>query len=233
MNMKKLVILALVLSLCALPMLALADSTLRVQGNATIAVAPDNAVVGVGFSVEGSDSSAAQQQTADAITAIVEAVKALGIEEADIVTSSLSIYPVYNYTDVGQSLRGYRVEHSLSVTVRSLESVGLVLDTALAAGANETSGITYRSSREKDIYLQALALAIEDAAAKADAMAIATGVWLGGLDQINEVSAYGAYTRYAKADAYDAAAGSASMGSTLMTGDLEVSASVELVYETR
>lgn len=228
---KKLLVLALALCVGIMPTLALADSALRVQGNAVLTVSPDTAVVNVGHSVESADSSAAQQQSAAAITAVVEAVRALGVEEADIVTAYINTYPVYNYIDGGQSLRGYRVEHMLAVTVRDLSIVGQVLDSALAAGANDTGGIAYKSSREKDVYLQALALAVEDAGAKADALAIATGMWLGSIEEIHEVTTY-ATTRYAKEAQYDGAA-SSGIGSTLMTGDLEVSASVELVYEIR
>lgn len=231
--MKKILITILALSLALLPALALADSTMRVQGNATISVAPDIATVYAGFSGEDADSSAIQQQAADAITAIVEAVKALGIEDDDIVTSYLNTYPVYNYQDDGQqALRGYRVEHMIAITVNNLDIVGDVLDAALKAGANQSNGVTYKSSQEKDVYLKALALAIEDAEAKADALAIASGVWLGSLEQINEMTGQGTM-RYANEAKYDMAMSGASIGSTLMTGELDVAASVELIYEIR
>lgn len=229
--MKKFLIVTLVMALCLTPMLALADSALRVQGNATLTVAPDTAILSVGYSGESQDSKVAQQQTADAIAAVIEAVKAGGVEEADIVTASLNTYPVYNYLDDGQHLRGYRVDHMLSITVRDLDAVGSLLDAALSAGANQTNSIEYKSSREKDVYLQALALAVENAAAKADALAIATGVWLGSLTEINEVAGYSTL-RYAEEAKYDMAAGN-SLGSTLMTGDLQVVATVELVYDIR
>lgn len=229
--MKKLITATLVLCMALLPVLALADSTLTARGNATLRVTPDIAILSVGYAGEDSDSSAAQQKTADAITAVVKALTALGIEDADIVTSYLNTYPVYNYTDEAQTLRGYRVEHMLAVTIRNLDIVGDALDASLRAGANQSNSIEYKSSLEKDVYLQALALAIENAAVKADAMAIATGVWLGGLEQINEATDYGMY-RYGNEAQYDGAEAK-SLGGTLMTGDLEVTATVELVYEIR
>lgn len=230
--MKKTLMIVLIAALAMMPMLALADSTLRVQGNASITVTPDTAILNVGYSGENSDSSVAQQQTADAITAIVDAVKALGVDEADIVTANLNTYPVYNYTEETQTLRGYRVEHMMAITVNDLDLVGDVLDAALKAGANQANSITYKSSREKEVYLQALALAVENATTKADALAIATGVWLGSLEEINEATSYGTY-RYADEAQFDGKATAGSLGGTLMTGDLEVAASVELVYETR
>lgn len=231
--MKKTLMILLVLCLAVMPVFALADSTLRVQGNASVSITPDTAVLRVGYAGENSDSSVAQQETADAVIAIVEAIKAHGVAEDDIATANLNTYPVYNYTDEGQTLRGYRVEHMLSVTVKDLDKTGDVLDAALKAGANQADSITYQSSREKEVYLQALALAVENASAKADALAIATGVWLGSLEQVNEISTSYGVARFAEAAKYDDAASGDSIGSTLMTGDLEVSASVELVYEVR
>ena len=93
------------------------------------------------------------------------------------------------------------------------------------------NGVSFAYSKENDIYTEALARAVENAAAKANALAIASGVWLGGLTEINEQqSGYMPYLRYG---AVPASAPEASLGSTVQTGSLEISASVELVYEIR
>ncbi|MDR0897584.1 MAG: SIMPL domain-containing protein [Oscillospiraceae bacterium] len=238
MNMKKKMgIICLVCLLACLPALSLAENenTLRVSGSATVTVAPDQAVLNIGYSVENPDPAAAQKLTTDAILAMTEAAKALGIDAADIKTQYLNFYPAYNYTDGGQELRGYHVEHMLAITVRDIEQIGAVIDALLAASANESGGISYMSSRSNDVYLEALAKAIEQAATKADAMAIAAGVWLGALEQVNELSSMQVYAR--SEAMYDTGAGVAlsksMMGDSLMTGDLEISASVELVYGIR
>ena len=92
--MKKFLMVMLVLCLAITPVFALADSTLRVQGNASVTITPDIAVLRVGYAGENSDSSVAQQETADAITAIVDALKAQGLTEDDIATANLNTYPV-------------------------------------------------------------------------------------------------------------------------------------------
>ncbi|MDL2317520.1 SIMPL domain-containing protein [Eubacteriales bacterium OttesenSCG-928-A19] len=229
--MKRHLVILLILCVACAPALAMADSTLRVQGSATVSVEPDMAVLSVGYATEQPDSSVAQQEATGAINAIIDALKAANIPDEDIVTSYLNAYPTFNYGDMGeQTLRGYRVEHMLSVKVKDISTVGAVLDAALAAGANDAGNVTYKSSNETDAYHTALAMAIDNATAKADAMAIAAGVWLGGLEQINEQGSASAYRYGAEAD-YAMAAGS--IGSTLRAGNVEVSASVELVYEIR
>lgn len=229
--MKKHVVFLMVLCMMCVPGFVLADSTLSAQGYATVSVEPDMAIINVGFVAEGTDSAIVQRDATEAINAIVDVLKAKDIAEEDIITAYLNTYPVFNYGDMGeQTLRGYRVEHSLAVTVRDITQVGAMLDEALEAGANDAGGVTYKSSTEAEAYQTALALAIENATTKADAMAIAAGVWLGGIDQINELSNTSIY-RYGAEAQYDMAAGS--IGSTLRTGNIEVSASVELIYEIR
>ncbi len=229
---KKIWVILLILCIALTPAMGLAASTLRVQGSATVNVAPDRAVVSVGYTGESPDPSFAQQQTAEAVEKIVTAVTKLGVMTEDIATTYINMYPVYNYTEGTSQVRGYSVEHMVAITVKDIEQVGAVLDAALAAGANQTGGISYVSSREHDVYLQALGLAVENAVSKADALAIASGVWLGGLDQINELStSVSPYVREASV-AYDKASGT-TLGGSLMTGDIKVEASVELVYEIR
>lgn len=235
---RKIGVVALILCLALVPAFALAEATsLRVTGSATLTVEPDLAEIAIGFSGEDADSAAIQAETGRVIEAVVKAVTALDIAEEDIMTSYVNTYPVYNYLEDGQHLRGYRVEHMLSIVVRDLEVVGDVMDAAFAAGANYANGITYSSSLEKDVYLQALAIAVENAAAKADAMAIASGVWLGSVQEINEQSMSSApitkYDSFRDTAVMDAGVTASSLGGSVMTGSLKVTAMVELVYAIR
>lgn len=230
--MKKWMVWTLLVCMAVLPGFALADSSLRVQGSASVKVKPDTAILEVGFSGENEDSTVIQEQATDAINAITTAILGEGIPEDDISTAYLNTYPVYNYTDEGQTMRGYRVEHMLSVTVRDMDKAGSTLDAALKAGANAAGSIQYKSSEERKVYLQALALAVENATEKADALAIASGVWLGTLEEVNEITNGGSVMRYAEEADYAKSTG-AGIGSTVMAGDLDISATVELVYKMR
>lgn len=231
----KLLALTLVLCMAAFPAMAMAeDSTLHVLGSATLTVAPDRAMIQFGYSCENPDAAQAQAETAERIAAILEAVQALNIEEDQIATAYLNIYPVYSYTDDNeQVIRGYRVQHMLAVTVDDIDKAGDVLDAALEAGATNIGGVTYMTTRSAEIYNEALALAIENAQDKAEAMSIAAGVWLGNPVEIREQSSY-ANPLYAIArDEENTAGAGISIGDTLMAGQLEISASVEVVYEMR
>lgn len=229
--MRKVLTAAIVLCLILSPALALADSTLRAQGSATLSAQPDRVKLSVGYACENAESSAAQTETATVVEKIMEALAGLGIAEEAIQTSYLNAYPLYNYNTDTPSLRGYRVEHMLQVAIDDLDMLGEALDAALAAGANQVGSIAYTSSKEDEVYLQALAKAIEAASYKAGAMAIAAGVWLGSLEQVNEVPGYNTPSvRYAETSVM---ADSKSLGATLSPGNIEITATVELVYEVR
>ena len=56
-------------------------------------------------------------------------MKANGVAEKDIQTSQLSIYPEYNYMEDGrQELRGFRVQNTVTATLRDIDKTGEVVD---------------------------------------------------------------------------------------------------------
>lgn len=233
--MKKLVIL-LALVCVLLPAFALAeDNTLRVEGVAVLTVQPDQAILDIGYSGESADSSTVQKNAAEVISAVIKAVTALGIEEDCIQTTSLRTYPVYADRLLATKITGYRVEHMLAITVNDLSQVSDVLDAALLAGANKANNISYASSQEDEIYQQALTQAVKKAMAKAEAMAVAAGVWIGQPIQIYESSYY--RPQYSKQSlesvAEDRMEPAASFGAGVMPSNLEITASVGIVYAIR
>ena len=178
---------------------------------------------------------AALRRVAEVIEAVRAAVLAEGIPEENLKTSYLSTYPMHNW-DTGIQATHYRVEHMLSIRVDDIALIGSVLDAALAAGANQGGHIRYDASGGEELYQEALTLAVENAASKANALAIAAGVWLGQLEQVNEQGSFipfpvrgGGLTMASM----DMAEMEVSVGDTLMAGDIEVTAMVELVYSIR
>ncbi len=228
--MKKLFVLVLALCLFTLPALALADGAkLTVTGNATVTLAPDLATITIGVGTDGDTVEQASKDTAAAIDKMIAAVKALGVEDEDIQTTSFYVNPRYNYSSDTPMMVGYRVEHMLSVTVRDLDKLGQILDDAMTAGANQMYGMNFGSSIQGEAADEALQNAIIEASRKAELMAKATSQTLGELKEINEKEpTYSViYNRSAKATMDTAA------GTQLQAGTLEVSATVELVYETK
>lgn len=166
----------------------------------------------------------AQQKNSETMNALLTALYEAGIAEKDVVTASFNIFSGLDYVGTEEK-PFYSVEHMLSVTVRDLEKIGLMLDTAIEAGANQTYGISFGSDRENEAYQQALAKAVADAAAKAEVLARAAGKTLGELTVI-DASRNDYYTPSNFMNAREDAA----KGTAIVAGDVSVSASVVLIY---
>ena len=97
------------------------NGTLTVTGSAAITAAPDRASISVGVNETAAEVSQAQTAANAKVNAIVEAVKALGVEESKISTSNYSIFPQTEYdADTGRSvLVGYQVSNTVTINLRT------------------------------------------------------------------------------------------------------------------
>ena len=140
-------------------------------GRASIRVRPDIANVNIGIATEGRELRVVQESNARLSLQVISALKRMGIEENDIQTQGYFISTEYDFIDGRQVFRAYRVTHNLNVTVRDIDRVGAVVDTAVASGANQIGGITFDIHNPTKYYRRALELAIEDAKEKAEILA--------------------------------------------------------------
>jgi len=151
---------------------------IRVFGEGKVTAEPDQAKVTLGAVTEDISLEAAQRENAEIISAIKSALNTAGIPDNGIQTINYSIFPQYDYVDGKQEFRGYRVEHMLQITVKDIDSVGMIVDTAVKNGANQVSGIQF-SVEDTGAYQQhALSLAVADAYEKAETIAKTLGVTL-------------------------------------------------------
>jgi len=154
--------------------------TINVSGQSKVTASPDFATISLGVVTEDKDAKAAQKANAESMDKVIESIKALGIDEADIRTVNYSISPVYSYIkETGESvITGYRVNNSVSVTVRDLNKTGSVIDAAADSGVNTSSSISFGISNYEDYYNEALKNAVLAANRKANTIADALGVKL-------------------------------------------------------
>jgi uncharacterized protein YggE len=162
--------------------------TISVTGSGRVVVVPDVADVRLGVVVTRPTVAEARQHAAEIAARILDAVTATGVARADVRTASLQVQPDYEYTDRAQRLRGQSVSHQYVVTVRTLDSLGRVIDDALAAGATTLDGVTFRTADPASAEAAARIAAVRDARAKAEALATEAGVALGDVVSIAEVA---------------------------------------------
>lgn len=162
--------------------------TVTVTGTATIRSSPDEAVVTLGVQTQSQSAQDALQENASKMGDVVHVILGDGIKPADLATVGLNLYP--NYDSNGTIVVSYTAQNQVNVTVHALDTVGQVIDDAVAAGANLTSGISFQLSGENQGVDGALADAVADARSKAEAIAAASGATLGPVVQVTEGGGY-------------------------------------------
>lgn len=178
-------LLALGLIFCwALPAWAdeLSSQGIIVGGTGRIMAVPDMAEITVGVVTQGPTASQAQEENNRLMQAVLQKLKEIGLSEAEIKTGELSLFPEYAFgTEKEQAPRivSYRATSSLIVTVKPVEKAGIVVDAALAGGANQVHSLRFLVSNVAEMQLKALSLAVQAARQKAEVVAQALGVQLG------------------------------------------------------
>ena len=148
--------------------------SITVVGQGDAKIAPDVGYVSVGVRTREKTAKEAQDKNNQAMAAVIAKVKSLGVDDKDIQTSGISLYPVYSQENV---ISGY--EAANSVTVRTdIGKVGPVIDAAVEAGANSNVSVGFGLKDPSAATLQALEAATKDARARADAIAKGLGVMI-------------------------------------------------------
>ena len=211
-----------------------ADRTIHVTGSGSVVGEPDIATLNLGVSVEKASVEEAREAAASAMTSVIESLKANNVAEKDIQTENFSIHPQYNYTDNGRVLRGYRVNNTVSAKVRELESLSDIIDEAAGAGGDivVVNSIQFMIEDSTPLQMQARALAVKNAEAKAQTLAEASGVTLGKPVTITEINSGGG-PPIAFAETAEFAADSARSSTPIEAGELTVTVNVTIVYEIK
>lgn len=209
------------------------DRVIITSGSSEVKVTPDRAQVTVSVQTENADVKIAQSENADRMDAVIKAIKAVGIADADIRTSGYSIYPVYDDTSslFGRKVKTYRVTNSVQVTIRDVTKTGEVIDAAVAAGANQVDSIMFMVSEELEQSLrnEVLGKAVRKARADADIVAAAAGVTITGVKEINVGSYYPpVYYENARSAGMDAKVASAP--TPVEPGQVTISAQISATY---
>jgi uncharacterized protein YggE len=163
------------------------DKLVTVTGEATVAVAPDAAVIRLGVSSQDKTAREASESNAKQMVAVLAAIKDSGIADRDIQTSRLSLQPQYDSNKSGTArLTGFQASNQVTVKIRDIDRLPALLDRAIAAGANEMSGIEFVVSEQSKLLDHARDDAIADAHRKAELYAKAAGARLGHVVAISE-----------------------------------------------
>lgn len=180
---------------------------------------PDIATFNAGVSSSGKTAGEAMSANSANMAKVIAALKRAGIAERDIQTSNLSLDPVYAdrsrqpaadplEQQVPQII-GYQANNSVTVKHRDLKNFGKVIDTLIAAGANQVNGPNFMIDQQDAALDDARVAAVKKARERADLYARAAGMKVVRLVSISESGGYSPPTpmyRMVAAQAADASA---------------------------
>jgi uncharacterized protein YggE len=178
----------------ALPVVASAQNPLAVpvlasvvtSGTAEAKVTPDRAAVMVNVQTRAATAAAAASENARRTTAVLDALGKLGLPKSQLSTEGYSVNPEMVYGS-GQAPRvtGYVVTNTVRAETHRPEQVGAMIDASLGAGANVINGLSFYASSIDAPRREAIAAAVSNARADAEAMARAAGGSLGNLIELS------------------------------------------------
>jgi uncharacterized protein YggE len=154
-------------------------STVTVTGTGTVTAVPDQASFSFTVQTKATTAAAALGRNATATRAVIAAVEDAGVPEADIQTSQVSLDPVTS--NDGTSIVAFTASDTISVTNLAIAKAGAVVDAAVGAGATNVYGPSLSVSAQDAVYAKALKAAVAQAKTKAQALAGAAGLTLGGV----------------------------------------------------
>src|SRR5436190_1944679 len=155
---------------------------ITVSGTGSVQAVPDQAQFSLGVETSGPTAREALAANSERMRRVLAELFAAGVAKGDVQTQDVSVSR--SYPD-----NGYSAENSVSVTIRDLAKAGSILDAASNAGANNVYGPTLSRSDQDELQAKALSDAVDNARAKARALADAAGVQLGSVTAIRESGA--------------------------------------------
>jgi uncharacterized protein YggE len=198
-NRKIIAITLAIISVISLGALSLApaqaaepDRYITVTGVGSVSVVPDAVRFYPSVTAVASKSAEALAIASRTATAVRSVLKAEGIATKDIKSSSLSVYPEYNYTqEKGSVIVGYRATQSFNVVIRKAENAGKVVESVVNAGDDnvQINGIVPFVTKGSAAMEEARAAAVADARARAISYAKLLGSSLGKVVFLQENSA--------------------------------------------
>ncbi|MCL2375298.1 MAG: SIMPL domain-containing protein [Firmicutes bacterium] len=202
------------------------NKALIVTGTGVVKAKPDFASISLSIETRSSNLEDAQRENTKIVENLIKMLKEQNINKQDITTNWFNIYPEYDYS-LGQRLLGHRVSNQLSVKVRDIASVGKIIDLSIAAGANIISGVQFGVEDGSAAYNKAMVKAVETAIQKAVVLSKAAGFEDVKIVFVKETSVnYFGFGRHCYAGSY------ADSGHTIiMNNDIDITASVEIVFE--
>ena len=195
--------------------------SITVTGTGTVSAVPNQAEFTFGVAAQGATAVDALATDSTQMQKLIAALQGAGIASDSLQTSSVSLSP--RMSDRGETVVGYDASNSVTVTVKSIDRAGAIVDAAVAAGANQVDGPNLTVSDQSALYRKALAGAVADAREKAQALAAASGLHVGAVTSVAEQSATSSPVGYDQAKQ--------ASSTPIVAGSQQITATVTVTFD--
>lgn len=218
------------------PVLAANATLLSISAEGKSTRKPDIATFSAGVTSQGDTAGAALAANSADMSRVIAALKRAGIAERDIQTSNLSLNPIFapqrpqpdgSVVPAEPKIVGYQANNSVSVRQRKLGEFGKVIDTLVAAGANQVNGPGFEMENPDPALDEARAEAMATARTRAALYARAAGLKVGRILSISESGGWAP----PQPVMYRMAKGDAGMAAPVQAGELSLNVTVSVQFE--
>ncbi|MGB0062132.1 SIMPL domain-containing protein [Candidatus Binatus sp.] len=202
--------------------------TIEVDGSGEVRTSPDTADLNLAIDTQAKTAEQAASSNAALATKVIDALKSKLGDMGKVTTGGYSLDPQYDQRQSEKPrIIGYNAQNTVTVNTRSLDLVGALIDSAIAAGANRVNSLSFSVKDDSKARTEAIAIATRDARAQADALASALDVKLGKVLKATTVSEQRPTPLYMGR----AMAMSANVATPVEPGEVTVPATVSLTFE--
>lgn len=202
------------------------NGALHVSGEGQIKVKPDVAWIHLTTITDAKTATEAVADNAARMGQVIERVRALGLPPEAMRTVGLHLYPLFSYEegpDKGKIV-GYRAEDTIRIEA-AVELAGKIFDEGIAAGANQSSSLSFGLREEAAYRDKALAAAVAAARRDAEIVSGAMGLRVLGAREV-QIDPSGARIALRDASRVEMKA-----TTPVLPGELTISARVSIVYD--
>lgn len=167
---------------------AASPGVMTVSGSATLDISPDCADMTMTMTADGARPGAAATAIGKKQTALLDAMKALGIATSDMKISHVQLNPIYRAYPHELKAATYRAELTITVTTKKFDLIAEMMEHAANAGASQLS-TQFRRSDLPELKKKVREMALKAAKEKAQLTAKTLGITIGRVTSVAEMPA--------------------------------------------
>ncbi len=208
----------------------IAGTRLDINVTGEVTRVPDLAIITAGVVSRASTATAALQDNVRRMDRVIAVLKAAGIADRDIQTSSVSLSPEYRYPEnQSPQLTGYTASNQVATRFRDIRNSGRILDALVREGANQISGPNMTVEHPETALDEARANAIAAGRARAELYARSLGMRVVRVVSVSESG--GSYPVPPPMPMYARAEASGAPATRIEPGEQKLQINLAMVFE--